>query len=433
MSRPALQLYFNLGAVDHLNVLHHAHDSSLAIATKVSGNWHEQFYKKGEAITKAEQLERFNVADSYVTQNAVKFGSHSRAFSNISCLANCFVDLDTYKVSTLVGLSKEEILQRIIKTFPDMPRPTLFADSGRGVYLIWTFQTTKPASFIPAWQVIQNNLVTLLKSFGADPLCKDVARVLRIAGTENSKSLTTAGYEQIGEPVKFEELQKYSNNLTKKNKPATKKHINNVRTLRTNFGTTTKNFYTLAYGRMQDIRTLAELRGGKLNDLRKTALYVYSASSAWYCQTVDSLERELDCFIHDCVANPTDYTKLKPTTVIKRKQDSIDGVTVTWKGKEFDARYRFRTDTVIKLLEITPEEQRHMKCLIGKAEKYDRKNAKRTEKRRKQGVVERYKYEQAAQERRRQALELFTKGERKANIAKLLGVSRAAVGRYLEL
>lgn len=312
-----------------------------------------------------------------------------------------------------------------------MPRPTLFADSGRGVYLIWTFQTTKPASFVPSWQVIQNNLVTLLKSFGADPLCKDVSRVLRISGTENSKSLTAAGYEQIGEPVKFEELQKYSNKLTQQNKPATKKHINNVRTLRTNFGTTTKNFYTLAYSRMQDIRKLAELRGGKLTDLRKTALYVYSASSAWYCQTVDSLECELDCFIHDCFLNPTDYTKLKPTTVIKRKQKSVDGVMVTWKGKEYDARYRFRTDTVIRLLEITPEEQRHMKCLIGRAEKLDRKNAKQTEKRRKQGVIERYQYEQAAQERQQQALDMLTKGKTKTDIAKALGVTRMTVHRYL--
>lgn len=431
MMRAALQLHINLGAADHLNVLHHAHNSNLVIATAFGGEWHERCLKKDDAIDVAKRLEENRVSNSYVTQNAIKFGSKTKALANLSCLANCFIDLDTYNVPALLGMDKADILQLIIQSFPDMPRPTLFADSGRGIYLIWTFKNTKPVAFIPAWQVIENNLAELLKPFGADPKCRDASRVLRISGTENSKSLTLASYEQIGDPVKFEDLQKFSNKLSAKNKP--KKYTNNVKKLNTGFGTSTKNVYTLAYSRMGDIRKLAELRGGRFTDLRKTAMYIYSACAAWFCPTVEPLESELESFVFDCIASPHEYLKIKPTTVYKRKQDSIESVTVTWQGRECDARYRYRTDTLIKLLEITPEEQRHLKCIIGKAEKYDRKNAKRTEKRRVQGVVERHKYEQAAQERAQQALDLLAKGKSRADIASLLGVSMKSVSRYLKV
>ena len=435
MSRAALQLHMNLGAADHLNVLHHAHNSNIAIATNYGG-WHETIYKKSDAIQKAVQLANNNVPDCYTGQNPIRYGQ-SRAFSGLSCLANCFVDLDTYNVPELAGLTKEEILHRIISENPGLPLATMYADSGRGMYLVWTFRTTKPVSFAPAWQVIENNLVELLKPYGADPKCKDAARVLRIAGTENSKTLTAAGYQQIGHPIRFEDLQKFSNTLTKAKQKSfsyatAPQQTNLVRSINTGFATTTKNIYTLAYKRMQDIRKLAELRGGRLTDLRKTALFVYGLSAAWFCHSTESLEADLQIFIGDCLYDPGEYSKHTPKTVLKRKQQSLEGVTVQWNGREYDPRYRMRNSTLIKLLNITAAEQKHLSCIIDKGEKADRMNRKRTEKRRAQGVIARADYEQQAQHRKQQALELFTQGNSKAAIARALGISKGSVTGYLK-
>lgn len=435
MSRAALQLHIDLGAADHLNVLHHAHNSNIAIATNYGG-WHETVYPKNDAILKAVQLANNNVPDCYTGQNPIRYGQ-SRGFSGLSCLANCFVDLDTYNVPELSGLTKEEILHKIIIENPGLPLATMYADSGRGMYLVWTFRTTKPVSFAPAWQVIENNLVELLKPYGADPKCRDAARVLRIAGTENSKTFTAAGYQQIGHPIRFEDLQKFSNTLTKAKQKSfsyatAPQHHSRVRSINTGFATTTKNIYTLAYQRMQDIRKLAGLRGGQFTDLRKTALFVYGLSAAWYCHSTESIEAELQGFTADCLASPEAYAKHTPKTVLKRKQQSLEGVTVQWNGREYDPRYRMRNSTLIKLLNITPSEQKHLSCIIDKGEKAERMNRKRTEKRRAQGVIARADYEQQAQHRKQQALELFTQGNSKAVIARTLGVTRQSVIGYLK-
>lgn len=434
MTNAALQIHLNLGAADHLQLLHHAHNSSLAVATNF-GTWQERVYPKREAIQKACQLEAAKVPNVFAGQNPMGFGK-SRAVSNISCLANCFVDLDTYNIPELAGLDKPEILQRIIAEYPTMPRPTLFADSGRGMYLVWTFTTTKPASFLPAWQCIQNNLVELLSSFGADPKCRDVSRVLRVSGTENSKTLTAVGYEQIGEPVKYEELLRFSNKLDKERRKRyrqvnTGRQTARVLSFNAGFGTANRNAYTLAYTRMQDFRKLASLRGGKFTDCRKTALYAYAMAAAWYCPTPDSLRNELEAFITDCFAEPALYLNRMPSTVMKRHQQGLEGISILWNGKEYDARYRVRNATLIRLLGITASEQSQLACIIDKGEKAARFNRKRKERRRQQGMVSRDQYISQAQERRQQAMELFAQGKSKAAIAKALGVSKTRVIAYL--
>ena len=135
--RHAMQQYFNLGAADHLNLLHHAHKSNIAIATNIPnfGGWQERTLPHQAGIARAVHLAANSVPNCYVSQNAFQQGK-SRSFSSISCFANCFVDLDTYNIAELAGLDPKEILHRIVAQNPGMPRPTMYASSGRGMYCL---------------------------------------------------------------------------------------------------------------------------------------------------------------------------------------------------------------------------------------------------------------------------------------------------------
>ena len=425
------QALIDFGAADHLSLLHGAHNSMLALVT-TEFEWREHLLSKQDAIQKAVGLEYAKAANCYISQNPFK-PYQRRLISHISCLANAFVDLDTYNVPNLEGLEKEQILDKILSENPDMPCPTMFADSGRGMYLIWTFEKTKPASFLPAWQEIENNLIRLLKRYGADSKCSDSARVLRIAHTENSKANSQARYYPLSKPIRFEDLQKFSNKLTRQYReslPKQARRSGNVTILRT--GLVAKNAYSLAYARMNDIKKLAELRGGKLTDLRKTAIFYYAACASWYLNDLDTLKNELEGFILDYIDNPQAYLKKRPVTVYRRYEQSQEGITITFMGKEYDARYRFRNQTLLAGLEVTEAEQEQLSCIISKQEKYRRKNEKRLQAARAKGRQSRLDYEKAARTRLQKALELDSKGFRPSDIAKELGVSRMTAYRYLE-
>lgn len=438
MSRQALQMQINLGAASHVGLLHHSHKSNVYIATITGDEFRQQVYPHRAAIEQAQVLEIGGAVNCYVAQNPTQYGQ-SRGNLTVSCLQNCWVDLDTYNVPELAGMDSWQVFDLIRDAHPDLPTPTMIASSGRGMYLIWTFVKTKPASWLRAWNEIENNLVELLKPFGADPKAKAAAGLLRIAGTENSKSLSIARYEQISAPITFESLQRYSNGLTRArkqqeesqrrkrvaSKPAVRRgNENNVRTLR--------NLYTMHFARLEDYRRLAELRGGRLTDLRNAAIFCYSVSAAWYCNSVEELRQEIECFIDDFISEPEKYKRRKmPVSVFNRKQQSIEGITIQWQGKERDARYTMKNSTIIQMLEITPEEQQHLKIIITTAEKRRRWNEKRNQRRWDEGKLTRKAYENAAAERRQMALQLSAEGRKQAEIAEALNVSRRSVKMYL--
>lgn len=426
MAALQFQRALNLGAADQVAKIHRAHKSSVAIVTNI-GAWNERVMSKQEAIAKAAALELAKVQESFASQNGIRYGK-TRSFYNISCLANVYVDLDVYKVPELAGLEKTDVLNLILNAFPEMPRPTLFADSGRGMYLVWTFKSTKLPSFLPAWQQIEDALVSLLKPFGADPQCRDVSRVLRIANTENIKSMSSVVYQEIDDPIRFEELQKYTNWIRKQwreKKAETAPRKPGVVAKRL-LDFATKNEYTLHQRRMQDIRKLAELRGG-LSDLRKTAAFCYALSAAWYCPTVESLNREVGAFIGECFVAPEKYQRLSFGPA-KRKRQNDEGVRLTWNGREYDARYRMKNKTLIEWLQITPEEQRHMLTIISSAEK----GRRLTEKRRAAGVRPREEYVGAAKAKAEAARRLAQTGATRAMISEQLGININTVKHYLK-
>ena len=107
------------------------------------------------------------------------------------------------------------------------------------------------------------------------------------------------------------------------------------------------------------------------------------------------------------------------------------GETVKWQGREVRKGYNYTNKTLIDLLDITQEEQIHMKTIIGTGEKYRRRNVNRnTSRRNDEGLTSR---EQAKQD----VVEQLTKLRKKnpemlhKDLAEILGVTRQYVSKLL--
>jgi hypothetical protein len=320
-ARP-LQGCIDLGPEDHISLLHQAHNSNVCLATlSPLWGWKEWNYSVDQAAAKASELSSLDV-DTYTSQNAFKHGQR-RAVSNVSCLASFFVDLDTYNTEHQ-GKSWIEIYRAIEST--GLPPPTLGGSSGRGLQLVWTFRTTKSPKLLDGWQFVEQHLINVFSQFGADPKASDAARVLRLSGTINTKSGTRALLRVIGEPVTFEAMLKWANGhgaALKAKQPATAPRISKEKGTRGHLkAVESKNQYTLHLRRMDDLRTLATLRGGRLTDHRRRAMFVFATSAAWFCKDLGTLKRDCEEFAGRYFLNPQRYTVKSVQTVIRRAEDA---------------------------------------------------------------------------------------------------------------
>lgn len=102
------------------------------------------------------------------------------------------------------------------------------------------------------------------------------------------------------------------------------------------------------------------------------------------------------------------------------------GERVEFAGAKMDPRYRFKNQTIIELLEITPEEERRLKTIISDDER------RRRDRERKGSEMSRQEYEGRAQDRRAEASRMAAEGLRVTEIARRLEVSRQHVYKLLK-
>lgn len=127
------QFDLDFGPSEHIKLIHGEHESHIALIVH-SDNWNERTYNPFDALVEADKMAEIVNADIYIGHGICPF--RSRSVSSVTHLNTCFVDLDTYKIPSLIGLSYRERLDAILHNASDLPLPTLAADSGRGIYLI---------------------------------------------------------------------------------------------------------------------------------------------------------------------------------------------------------------------------------------------------------------------------------------------------------
>lgn len=428
------QLFLDFGTAEHFHLLHGGHTDHVAVCTK-SPAWSQKVYPHDDALAVAVNLADDDALDVYQSQNG--FESSRRAVDAVSSLTSCWVDLDVYNVPELRNVTEDELLDKVLEAHPWLPMPTAVISSGRGFYFQWVFNEPITREKLPKWQQLMDVLTDVLLPFGADSHAKDAARVLRIIGSINQKNgEEVCGYQRTGERIKFNRFYRLmmaeglalvvdrntQHQAHQADQPAPKRL--NSEKLKAQYLRT----YQLALDRMADCHTLAGLRGSPyLAEHRSRLSFVYAVSGAMYWADISQAKNEIDAFADRHFLEPHKYGHKLHPTVLNYMDQAQAGIPLLWQGQKRDRRYYLKNITVVEMLEITLEEQQHLRTLISPVEK----NRRKEKRRRDAGMVPREEYLQAAAEKREKVLELARTGLSMKEVAGCLSLSLSTVREAL--
>lgn len=418
-----------------------------------------EWFQKGVTLSLGMELahryQEQKADDCYMSTHGFGWDKGTgRSTSSVNQLTGFYVDFDYYD-SEYAHLSVTELCDLVLSENPWIPHPTMVMSSGKGCWMFWKFQrvvhlteNTAKWNYLAQWQTSQTFLVSQLKKYGADPKCCDAARVVRLPETINSKTGNKAEAWETGQTYKFGDIKKA---ISARYRELNPKHDLLPSDSKSETKTKGKHqkvsyifsLYSLTWARMQDLKTLAHLRGGRFSEHRRMAAYVYAVAASKYCKTEHSLRTEVDSFISGYLTNPlTQLRTINYESTVKRFRNhhelKAQGKTDKQINSELDPSknlYRNSTKYIVNVLAITPAEQRKMKTLIGVDEKRSRNTINKRQKRREAGVLPRDEYndhrQRAKAEKASEALRLRQNGYSMGDIGIMMGVSKATVHTWL--
>lgn len=398
------------------------------------------------------------------------YASVNSFYSPVGCISSktkklnaIFIDLDYYNIEQLKGLNAEEVIQ-VLRKEVDYPEPSIYIDSGNGLYLMWllnnTYATTSSRAY---WKKIEETLIKLFEPYGADTKVKDHARVLRIPGTINSKTGRMARVILPGifdddiisyseSPPRFElrEIAEYFWGDKKeyiKCEPKKKPKTNNLKSIKT--------LLTLNYNKALDLARLVELRGD-LEGSREYILFLYRLHLL-YANIKPQKALELTLELNSKLTSPlSDKEVIRATRSAETNSEVLNRLKSNYR-EEYGAlntylsnngAYIYKTSTIIKDLKILIPEQQDMLVLIGSEVKKQRKDirnkdyyennkelineSKRTKYKNKLKEDGKKSRDEQNDEIRAKIKSLRAKGFLQKDIAERLGISTKTVKRHVQ-
>ena len=370
--------------------------------------WKESFfYDEKHRIHYLNTLKEQEI-DVYGSVN--EFSMAKRSEATIVKLNKLMCDLDCHEG----GFNEWVTLEVLRADFfgSQVPYPSEVVNSGRGLHLYWYLEDEGRES-LAKWktvqQIILNSLAPISEqtSCNVDFKCIDPARVLRVEGTWNTKSKSpcrliektnlTYTLDDILEcfyDVNLDDLKPFNSNPNKdtgndkKTLTGAKNALNergewkDLKVKRTNGIVSVFNAYSLLTCRAADLRKLLELRGGDMEGMRDDFLTKYAWTIISKKDDLEKLERELHG-INSLFKNPLKDKEVsyKAQYIFNKFNKEVIKGADTSQFTEFD-RYWYRNTTIIRDLNITMDEQRHMLTIISKEEKNRRKNERQKKARR---------------------------------------------------
>lgn len=404
--------FSSLNTLEHINMHHANADGWVTLAKKQDGRWQQWHYRPDEL---AQALSKWLGEDVYFSQNT--FYIPQRRIDTIRQLRALYVDLDCY----LLGYAPEWLLGALELDFfrQSMPEPNLVIFSGRGLVLVWFIEPV-PYQALPLWAALQKHFGQALQRLGADMKSSDPTRVFRVAGSINSKSGQTVmvqyrhNYRYKLRDLQYEWLPELPQTDAKKKKGRPSKLARLF------------NAYSLHAARLADLVKLLELRSWDVKGQREVMLFLYRY---WTCcflgDTEEALRQTLE--LNSQFKEPLSENEVVKATksaekAWQAKNDKQANEIAKAKGYP-GAGYNISNKKIIEWLQISLEEQRFLKTIIGPEEKRHRDRVATQEARREAGIIPRAQYLMQAQERRQKAVELRKKHFTQAEIAEQLGCS----------
>lgn len=386
--------------------------------------------------------------DTWISQ--AEFTVPNRRVVNLARVGLLFIDLDTYNSEIMRGRNVQEQINTVHFWCADrgIPHPSLIVFSGRGLQLKWFLDNALPRAALPRWNACQKALVEALEPLGADRQARDASRVLRLVESLHSKSGERVEVVDVqgsaDEPVRydFEQLAETLLPLTrfelqqKREQRAAQKAEWQLRLqlVRDNPRAEIFKGYngrSLAWARLDDIRTLGKLRGGWVSkqgaSMRTTSLHWQlnflclsgAVNPSTFHFEAKELAKQLD---------PNWAFSISELGTLRKKAEAYaSGQKIEFGGREWPALYTPRNQTLIDIFGITDAEQRQLRTIITPALATERDTIRKREKRRAAGVQERSEYLSSFHDRRAQIKALKAEGVAVAEIARRLDVTRATV------
>ena len=342
---------------NYINTLHKNSEGFITVA-KMKKHW-QQYYFEG-----IDDLSiNLNDKDVYISQNT--FNNRSRRLTHLKELKALYIDIDCYKVN----LSKEAVKYFMENDlYGQIPVPNMLIDSGRGLYYIIFLENTKVED-LPKWQLVERYLYEKLKNLGADNKALDATRVLRVVGSTNSKNnelvkvIDAYDYQYTLDEIIENYIPEVNEDRKEKQKPKGVRKKGRKKKFVSLF-----NLYNLYYTRFKDIKKLVEIRNYEMTGYREITLFLIRYFLNVY-HGDDDLVMEEVLEINNSFTEPLEINE-----VFNATRSGAIGAT--------ERVYKYSNDKLIKLLNITPSEQKEMATIIGKSEKYYRNNKNRREQRR---------------------------------------------------
>lgn len=384
----------------------------IALAQMTADGWIETIHRLPELleILQQHQLEG-NMVDLFLSINAF---TQSRRMDNLAELLGLFVDIDCYQLRLFPEMVKDDILALVPHK---IPQPNIIVYSGRGAWAIWLLRET-PKGAVPIWIALQKYFCESLEHLGVDKKAKDVARVMRVPQSIHGLTGAQVEWDVLhNQRYRLDQLQqqyllKPKSRAPQRSKPRQQTPIH------------PKFFslYTLHCAIIDDLKRLADLRGRELEGCREYFLFIWRNCLVRLDQSVEESEHELRSVALDFLSDDQ-----LPDREWERTTMSAHRAKHKTKNGTEEPGYQLSVGWIIEKLGVTVDEQQKMQVLIGRPEKYRRKNEKRYRRRRAD-------YLASFEEKRRLVVELRQKCPDATfqELAKMANVSFMTVRRVVK-
>jgi hypothetical protein len=397
------------------------------------------------------QWQKIEKADDIVAALAAHHGGKDRFISVnefqrwrlvrlLRSLRAVYVDLD--------GCINVDYALKVIADL-GLPSPTYMIHSGRGVHGYWLHDAV-PAQALPVWQAVQNRIIETLKcgDVGVDEVAKDCTRVLRLAGTVNSKNNQEVVGYIVGGRWTLHELanevlgERAPQPVRKPGRGPRVESLEAKRSMAQKVANAT-GIYRLWHSRYVDLCLIADdaafLRpGGVPEGSRDKLLFCMSNALSWFApadRIADEIGRISRTFTPS-LSHREAMSSMSP--IVKRAQQAADGQMMEWRGMKIDPRYRMRSETIREWVGplITPEVESKLTVLCHPDRLAEREAGR--QKGRDRVAEGRYSearptYEAKSQDLRAEVSRRLAMGERGKDIAAAIGISAARVSQIKKL